>query len=329
MCILCSCEGKGDKAQLETSASQATRKIVPADWDTLGRIRSAARDTLLWAPSQAFLWDSLVIVLEPKQANIAAFTLDGEEVWRVGSRGSGPGEFAMIADGAPTNDSTVAILDFSLSRVTLIDRGGEVRRTVPLDLGAPPTALRSLGRGYIAAKYGRDTTLSILDDEFRLTSSAVIPLSSLSSMAPIARQFRLAANDRGDWAVGFIFGGGVAFQGSGSADYEPYVGAPEFPRTRESGTDDSKITEFADIVMCVACGMGMQGDTIFVLTRDPVERSRHLIDLYLSQPHLHYLYSLILPTKAEYLTVSADGLVVGASDTLGLEILVLRPHVLD
>ncbi len=310
-------------------APRAKRTIVPANWDTLGRIRSAAGDTLLWAPSQAFLWDSLVIVLEPKQANIAAFTLEGEEVWRAGSRGSGPGEFAMIADGAPVNDSTVAILDFSLSRVTIIDRGGEVKRIVPLELGAPPTALRSLGSGYIAAKYGQDTTLSILDDEFRLTSRVVIPLSSLSSMAPIARQFRLATNDRGDWAVGFIFGGGIAFQGAGPANYEPYIGAPAFPRTRESRTDGNRVTEFADIVECVACGMGMQGDTIFILTRDPAERSRRLIDLYLSKPHLHYLHSLVLPAKSEYLTVSADALVVGASDSLGLEILVLRPHLLD
>jgi hypothetical protein len=81
----------------------------------------------------ALLSDRLAVA-DGGSLEIRFYTLDGAFVARSGRRGAGPGEYQWITTIAPFGDTAVGVWDGLLSRITIVDRGGNVVRTLEPDL---------------------------------------------------------------------------------------------------------------------------------------------------------------------------------------------------
>lgn len=67
-------------------------------------------------------------MLESQDLQIRAYDTDGKPLWRVGRRGSGPGEFQGTHDFGLIGD-TIWVVDQNLRRITFFDFDGELLGT--------------------------------------------------------------------------------------------------------------------------------------------------------------------------------------------------------
>lgn len=80
-------------------------------------------------------------------AGIAFYSSQGKAIGRVGRRGEGPGEFALISFTVLGRDGVITVFDPFRRRATELRRDGRVERTFALDHAArnPPVALEAGG----------------------------------------------------------------------------------------------------------------------------------------------------------------------------------------
>ncbi|MDZ4258723.1 MAG: 6-bladed beta-propeller [Gemmatimonadales bacterium] len=324
----CSLTGACTKGSHPESAV-LSRDIREHQWDTVFALRSLAADTVLWSPSQAFLTDSLVVVVEPTERLLSAFRMDGTLAWQSGAKGSGPGEYAAIADVAQVTDSLIGVLDFAQARLTLIDLSGALVATHKIQLDAPPTSLRPYKSGYLAARYGADQFLVSLDREMQQIATIPVNYPGVDVLPRMARQYQLATDDDGNWVLSYIFGGGLVSGVDSGTSHVSYVGSPAFPSTRSMGDAGDRTIEFVGPVTCVACGSSLSHDTAYVLAGQVGDSSRRIVDLYPTRPHIRYHHSIVLPVRARFMTVSNRGYLVGTADSAGQQVLLLVPRSLS
>jgi hypothetical protein len=80
--------------------------------------------------------DEGVVVADAGSGEVRLFSAStGDFRWRTGGRGAGPGEFQRISGIAAVDDSTVAVWDHELQRLTLVAADGRVLETTAPRLG--------------------------------------------------------------------------------------------------------------------------------------------------------------------------------------------------
>ncbi len=81
-----------------------------------------------------FLGDKIVVA-EASEYRVAAFSVDGELLWRAGRHGSGPGEFEDMS-GIATIGNYVVVFDSDRRRISKFDSDGNLASTTSVDVDA-------------------------------------------------------------------------------------------------------------------------------------------------------------------------------------------------
>jgi hypothetical protein len=92
-------------------------------------------------PAALVLRDSTIVVVNRATNEIRLFTWRGEFIKAAGRRGQGPGETTSIAAFAKLSAESLAVQDWSTSRVSVFTRSGQLGRS--FTLGPPPQRPRS------------------------------------------------------------------------------------------------------------------------------------------------------------------------------------------
>lgn len=99
-------------------------------------IMGASREELLIPGSLVATPKGELIVFDHGTMQLRAFNTAGQELWRAGRKGAGPGEFRNAMDVELRANGEFAVLDMSNRRITTVSPAGQVRRTTPLTFTA-------------------------------------------------------------------------------------------------------------------------------------------------------------------------------------------------
>ena len=105
--------------------------------DTLLRTNAAVTlrtsdSAFIAEPSALMILDSAIVVADAGSSSLLQFRRDGEFVSRIGRRGRGPSEFTAPAAIVNMADTTIAVVDAGLQRLSILDRAFRVRTTRPI-----------------------------------------------------------------------------------------------------------------------------------------------------------------------------------------------------
>jgi hypothetical protein len=96
-----------------------------------------------------------LLVADSRQHTVIVFDSVGRVVRRIGRRGNGPGEFAVLTGIAWKHD-TLVVLDGYSKRLSFFNSNGKLTNTVPIQAEGRPAAIHSLnGKQLVVAMYRR------------------------------------------------------------------------------------------------------------------------------------------------------------------------------
>lgn len=115
------------------AAAYPGRKIVAAEWDTLGWIGPAdVSDTTFIRPAMIVEWAGRLAVLDRSPPGISLFSREGELLWRYAREGPGPEELQWIGTAAATPWGDLWVSDSRNNRIVEFTLEGRIRRTLPI-----------------------------------------------------------------------------------------------------------------------------------------------------------------------------------------------------
>jgi len=99
-------------------------------------IAGADHDELLVPASLSATSSQHLVLFDFGAMELRAFNRQGQQLWRVGRKGAGPGEFQNAMDVEVRSNGEIAVLDMGNRRITSLSEAGRVLRTVPLTLSS-------------------------------------------------------------------------------------------------------------------------------------------------------------------------------------------------
>ena len=183
----------------------ATRTFRSDQWDTVLTIGGNAHDTTLLRPRLIAMGRGKVVAFDYGDRAVKAFDRGGRMLWRLGRRGSGPGEFQGAFDLDVAEDGSVWVLDPDQNRLTVITDEGALD-TVLHPSTELISAVAPLTPGAVVLTRQINPFWLRLDREGRRLATGRFPASSLEGIPHFARHPLAASSSRGEWVVVFPYG---------------------------------------------------------------------------------------------------------------------------
>ena len=132
-------------------AGGAPRLLGGPAW-SVGAMDGPAAQQLHRVRGAVVLGDTLVVVANEGAHEVRAYAADGRHRWSTGRRGRGPGEFTGELRLAALAGDSVAVYDWLQRRITVLDAGGRVARTIMLrELEPNPDLVGVLAGGFLVS----------------------------------------------------------------------------------------------------------------------------------------------------------------------------------
>ena len=294
---------------------QQERRFLEGDWVVVGGVEPEVESNLL-RPLLLNADQRQLYVFDYGDYAVKAFDWNGLMTWAVGNRGKGPNEFTNPTDLKLDTDGNVWVLDPPNRRVTVVEASGRVSRLVPLRGevgGSIHGVLPSAGDNFWVLVLGHDVLAVKFDKDGNVIDDQPLP-DQLTSVPTVARQPVVAWAGSDRVFIGFLWSSALARWSveQKRLEFFPGVESVEFPPIRERkvlgggvfrGVDPSTAT-------LATRGLGIFGDTAYVLFAGASRFKGRLIDMYSTQSGT-YLGSHLLPEKIRALVVVEDGHFVG------------------
>jgi hypothetical protein len=145
---------RGALQQAASIALSSTPSLV------LGASSADSSQEFADVPAAVVLRDSTIVVVNRATRELRFFSSHGQFITAAGRRGQGPGEFTSITAFAKLSDESLAVQDFSTSRVSIFTRNGSLVRS--FTLGPPPQRLRAA----LVGQFSDGTLLGAGSDNF-------------------------------------------------------------------------------------------------------------------------------------------------------------------
>lgn len=289
-----------------SSAVRSWLKPLELEMTVVGGVN----DELLVPANLSALPNGEFAVFDFGSMELRAFNSDGSQRWRVGRKGSGPGEFRNAMDVEWRADGKLAVLDMGNRRITTVSAAGRVVRTIPLRLSSP--RIVPLPDTTIFALAAQDTSslwfaVSANGDSI---GRVVAPFALHASHA-MERESFTAALEHGA-VVTYRWSDKIALLDSAGTVRRLVAGVEhvDFPGTRSYPLNFGKFSGLSYRVspdaVTGALSVSAHGDEVWVLFGGATELSGRIIDIYDSNTG-DYRGSRLLPAVAIELAVLSDG----------------------
>lgn len=287
-------------------------RIVREVTDTVLLVGGTEHDTTLFTPTMlAYVGDRLA-VWDRDRSQVVALAADGVVLWRYGTKGNGPGEFAGVTQIAADDERRLWVLDADNARISILDEDGRLVRAFRVPDVGFADRLVPVGDGQ-ALLMGLDPMLHLVDDEGNLVGSKPHPYGSYASLHPISAYNRAIHDaDSDSTAFFFYYGGGFVSTDGGltpAAMLRPYVESVPFPEVTVDRTEaaDGSVTTSSSVNASRLAAKAGDADNgvLHLLFQGDTEYGERLIDRY-SIGSGEYLGSLLLPDTARVIAVNGD-----------------------
>jgi hypothetical protein len=284
---------------------------------------TTGRDTLLLQPYQLAARDDRIFLFEADQ-HVVAYDLSGRRLWTQGRPGGGPGEYRNVRDMRLGPDGNLRVLDPASARVTVVDPDGRVRQMVSLQGVGHSEVVVPVTDGVALVPAHADQDIVYVSTQGTPMGSDSLPWADYRALEYVAKAHCAAVDPAtGHWVLGFSYGNGwFAFGATPATASERrfYIEPTRFPAVVQTVYEEGRAVgtgivkpEFS------ALDLALLRDTLYVLFAGKGPARGRQIDRYAWSTG-HYLGSLPLPSRAEYLAVTEHHLVLLATHPL--------PHVM-
>jgi hypothetical protein len=276
-------------------------------------------DTTLINPYRMTVDVDRVYLLDDDQ-RVLCFDTSGTLLWVHGRAGGGPGEYRNVRDMKVGPDRRLWLLDPSSTRITLLDRAGNVSRMMPLQ-GIPDSEVlvTLLDGGFALFHNYAGEMLNFYTPAGRTLRSDSLPWPGFYQLDPLARGLLTAVDPRsGRFAIGFIWGNGwFAFDSAGHprGGRRYFVEPTRFPPVIKQQLPRGAIGTSLVRTAAASLDIALRGDTLFVLFDGQEPERRQKLDMY-SWESGRYLGTIRLPEKADNIGLIGSLLAVYYSQPL-------------
>lgn len=293
---------------------EAGNRVLHPVTDTVLMVGGSAQDTALFAPTMLAWTDAGIVVWDRDRTQVLLFSAEGRLLWRYGSRGSGPGEFAGVTEIAADDEKRVWVLDPGNDRLSILSSSGELIRAFRLpDVGYVDRLMPM--KGGRAMLMGLDTMLHIIDEHGNLLLSRRHPYTAYPSLHPVSGYNRGLYDPSTDSTAFFFYYGGGFARSDAALTPTPSLNAyvedipfPEVTVQRSENADGSTSTSTAvNTDRLAATAAAVDRGVVHVLFDGDTEYGDRVIDRYAIGSG-DYLGSWLLPDTARTLAVN-DGLI--------------------
>jgi len=282
------------------------RTIIDVEPEIVWERGGAAEDTVLLQPVMVAADSMQVAIADWGDNRVRVFSrATGENLWAVGGRGEGPGEYGHLSSLMHGSDEGWTVWDQTLGRLTHLRANGRLGPVVNLGGKEAPIDLCPLGEGrYAATLSSAGDAVGIVSESGEWDDLAPLPWEGFEETYTIQRQSRWAA-----------LGGSCVLslkQSTGFAEYGPggfrmsayYVEPPQIPEATRRVQGASRSTRLEGYTFA-AEDAAVRGSEFWVLAAGATSDSGRLIDIYdLSSGD--YLRTYRLPFAGSALASSGD-----------------------
>ena len=238
-------------------------------------------DTAFFQPMQIVGNRDQVVLADWGAHRIAAVNaMTGEDVWKFGSRGMGPGEFESLTSLFAMPTGGWIVWDSQVGRLTVVSDEGRLDRMVQLRTEDHPEQICPLPGGQFAALLrDRESPVGVITKDGRVESKVALPWEELADLEPLQRQGRWAATDD-SCVLHFVFSTGFGvFDGQGFGTRGTYVEHSSPPEaTVEEGSGSRRVR--LGVPTLAVHGAVVRGSELWVLFAGSTEDRGRLIDIY-------------------------------------------------
>lgn len=294
--------------------AQGNRTWAEADLVETGRYSDPGGENLV-SPQKIVACSDRIFTLDLGDGHVGAFDLELKPLWRFGRPGSGPGEFRIPSDIACDAAGNAWVADPGNSRITVIDRAGQLKTTVRMTTRLNRLAVQPDGSRFFVDANGDALALSF--DAAGGDSAAIAAPEVLRPLNTLQREAFIATTPSGALAGAFRWSGSMVLVSAGAeAQMSPGVEQVPFPEVRARsapGGGGRTIVRIDPKAVKGARGVAILADTIYVIFEGQGPNAGKTLDRY-SAWDLSYLGSLLLPSATESVAVTPGALYVLQSD---------------
>ena len=201
--------GCGDGSDGTNPVDQMTNEpdtVTITAFDTLGAEMGDTPDVFAFIVDAAYTPDGNVAVLDAGKIVLQVFTPSGEELFTVGRKGSGPGEYQLPL-GLAVTDYGFVLSDISGGKLLRYDIYGEPMDEITGFFPVPPVRIRGAGSRFIATDFFMDVS----DGELPSVSMDFVAYADSSEPVQVFERHPMDTNGgmiTSDAAPGFAFASG-------------------------------------------------------------------------------------------------------------------------
>lgn len=271
----------------------------------------------LYRPSLIAISDSgHIYVFDHGDMAVRAFDVDGRELWTVGRRGGGPGEFASASDLQTDASGNVYVLDNDNLRITQVSPRGNVERMVSLPRNTAAFGLLPLaGSGVTIVPRGTDAMAMNIPASNTTGRMSRYP-ESISFSTPIVGE-SYTARLRGGAAMVFRWSSRIVVLGSGGEVERVFDGieATPFPEARVypisiPGVSNARATRVDPDARQWSLDSAAHGDRLYILSGALSRNGGSLVDVYDTQSATYLGSHELPPPYQDRIALLPDGRLV-------------------
>jgi hypothetical protein len=306
--------GRAAEAEEQRPATVAsTRKMVPVTWTRGMHIGGAEDDTALISPFRLTASREGVHVIDFYPKRVRLFGHDGRVAWTFGRPGAGPGEFRDPRDLKLDSAGNAWVMDPANVRVTVLDRSGQVARSVSLSrLEGNPRELVSVraDQALLLLDGQRDAPLVRVDASGKEVARDRFPWQGFAGLHYLSSQLVAASSTYSeDWVMAFRVGDGFFLdreqKGGGARRW--FVEHVPFPEVVESRAGNTTTWRHAEHPVDGAIAVTLSPSRVYVLFGGTTRERGRIVDSY-SLADGSYVESRLLPRRVSEIAWYDGGL---------------------
>lgn len=276
-------------------------------------IAGGAGDELLTPGSIAVTRGGELLAFDYGAMELRAFSRDGQQLWRQGAKGGGPGEYRNVMDVEVRSNGAIVLLDMANRRITELSPGGKLRRTVSLKLNSSRFIATSDTSSYTLAGDDTSTLWVSVDANGALARRMAAPPSMLAKHSLAREQFTAAVDTQS--VVAYRWSDRLLLLERDGAVKSIIDGVERvaLPNIRSYPTKFGKfsgsVARIDPNAVAGTLSVASHEKKIFVLFGGLTPERGRLIDVY-EVESARYIGSYLLPTVAQEIAVLPDGSIV-------------------